>query len=184
VALGRPKGDRRSYKQWEEGGVSPTVVFEVSAASNRVTENDIKHDLCADHGTSEFYLYDPHANFLAAYLWDGEDLRFVRKANGLVSPSLGIRFELSDPELAVRRPDGQPFRTFEELYAELDETRVRTEAELTRYRQEADQLRRYPPRMAELSRKARSGRASTEELRELEQLEDQFAPPAPADRTE
>jgi hypothetical protein len=38
--------------------------------------------------------------------------------------------------------------------------------------------------MVDLNCKARCGRASTEELRELEQLEDQFAPPAPADRTE
>jgi Putative restriction endonuclease len=29
VVFGRPKGDRGSYKQWEEGGVPLTVVFEV-----------------------------------------------------------------------------------------------------------------------------------------------------------
>src|SRR5260370_41042771 len=27
VAFGRPKGDRGSYKQWEEGDVAPQVVF-------------------------------------------------------------------------------------------------------------------------------------------------------------
>ena len=29
VAFGRPKGYRGSYKQWEEGGIAPQVVFEV-----------------------------------------------------------------------------------------------------------------------------------------------------------
>src|SRR5947209_8564135 len=28
VAFGRPKGHRGSYRQWEEGGVAPQVVFE------------------------------------------------------------------------------------------------------------------------------------------------------------
>src|SRR5437667_8569029 len=29
VAMGRPKGHRSSYKQWEEGGVAPQIVFEI-----------------------------------------------------------------------------------------------------------------------------------------------------------
>src|SRR5262245_44172311 len=29
AVFGRPKGDRPSYKQWEEGGVPLTVVFEI-----------------------------------------------------------------------------------------------------------------------------------------------------------
>jgi len=29
VAIGRPKGHRGSYKQWEEDGIAPQVVFEV-----------------------------------------------------------------------------------------------------------------------------------------------------------
>src|SRR3984957_11772986 len=38
VAFGRPKGDRGSYKQWEEGGTPLTVVFEVLSPSNTVSE--------------------------------------------------------------------------------------------------------------------------------------------------
>src|SRR5437870_2372149 len=34
VAFGRPKGERRSYKQWEEGDVAPQVVFEVLSPGN------------------------------------------------------------------------------------------------------------------------------------------------------
>src|SRR5262245_17681242 len=34
VVFGRPKGDRGSYKQWEENNVPLTVVFEVLSPSN------------------------------------------------------------------------------------------------------------------------------------------------------
>ena len=35
VIFGRPRGDRGSYKQWEEGGVAPQVVWEILSPSNR-----------------------------------------------------------------------------------------------------------------------------------------------------
>src|SRR4051812_27387732 len=35
VVFGRPKGYRGSYKQWEEGGVAPQVVFEVLSPNVR-----------------------------------------------------------------------------------------------------------------------------------------------------
>src|SRR5579872_875603 len=38
VVFGRPKGDRPSYKQWEEGGIPMTVVFEVLSPSNNYME--------------------------------------------------------------------------------------------------------------------------------------------------
>ena len=38
VVFGRPKGDRGSYKQWEEDGIAPQVVFEVLSPGNRAGE--------------------------------------------------------------------------------------------------------------------------------------------------
>ena len=35
VVFGRPKGYRGSYKQWEEGGIAPQVVFEILSPGNR-----------------------------------------------------------------------------------------------------------------------------------------------------
>ena len=35
VAFGRPKGERGSYRQWEEGGIAPQVVFEILSPGNR-----------------------------------------------------------------------------------------------------------------------------------------------------
>jgi hypothetical protein len=161
VAFGRPKGDRGSYKQWEEGGIAPAVVFEVLSPSNRPAEMNDKLAFYDDHGVEEYYLYDPDSNQLTAFVRSGEAFRRVRKPDGFISPRLGIRFDLSGPELVVYRPDGRPFLTFEEL----DKAR--------------DEARREVSRLAELSRKARRGQATDEELRELGRLEDESAPPSP-----
>jgi Uma2 family endonuclease len=161
VVFGRPKGDRGSYRQWEEGGVPITVVFEILSPGNSFTEMVDKLAFYEEHGVEEYYVYDPDAQSLVIYLRKGEVLRRVRPVQGFVSPRLGIRFDLSGTELAVYRPDGRQFLTFEELDAE---------------REQAD---RRAARLAELSRKARRQQASPEELAELEQLEDQASPPAP-----
>ncbi len=36
VVFGRPKGDRGSYKQWEEDNIAPQVVFEILSPGNRL----------------------------------------------------------------------------------------------------------------------------------------------------
>ena len=38
VAFGRPKGDRGLYRQWEEWGIAPQVVFEVLSPGNTAEE--------------------------------------------------------------------------------------------------------------------------------------------------
>jgi Uma2 family endonuclease len=169
VAFGRPKGDRGSYKQWEEGNIPPTVVFKILSPGNSATEMNEKLEFYDEHGVEEFYIYDPDVNQLTAFVRSGEVLLRVRGINGFVSPRLGIRFDLSGPELAVFLPDGQPFLTFEQNAA------ARMLAKL-----ESNDLRERNWRMAELSRKARRGQATVDELRELEQLEDQGAPPSDA----
>jgi Uma2 family endonuclease len=42
VAFGRPKGDRGSYRQWEEAGTPPHVVFEVLSPGNPAGGTDRK----------------------------------------------------------------------------------------------------------------------------------------------
>src|SRR5262249_50347025 len=59
VVFGRPKGDRGSYKQWEEGGVPLTVVFEILSPGNTWTEMDDKYAFYEEHGVEEYYVYDP-----------------------------------------------------------------------------------------------------------------------------
>jgi Uma2 family endonuclease len=164
VVFGRPKGDRGSYRQWEEGNVPLTVVFEVLSPGNTVIEMANKLAFYEEYGVEEYYVYDPDSNVLMAYVRRGDVLRRVRPVDGHVSPRLGIRFDLSGSEMAIYRPDGQRFLTFEELEA----ARARAEQRASRAEQRA-------ARLAELSRKARRGLASAEELQELDCLEE---PPA------
>lgn len=91
VIFGRPKGDRGSYRQWQEDGIAPQVVFEVLSPSNSRPEMADKRDWYFRYGIEEYYQYDPDRNQLTgARRVDG---RVVEIANmlGWVSPRLGIR---------------------------------------------------------------------------------------------
>ncbi len=152
VAFGRPKGDRGSYKVWEEGGVFPQVVFEVLSPGNRRGELARKFLFYERFGAEEYYVYDPDRVRLDASVRGPRGLQDVGDPNGYVSPRLGIRFELSGPELVVRYPDGRPFLTTLELgeyarRAERDADAARREAaaakrEAEQQRKEADEARR------------------------------------------
>jgi Uma2 family endonuclease len=181
VVFGRPKGDRPSWKQWEEGGVPMTVVFEVLSPSNTVHEMADKLAFYDDHGVEEYYVFDPDHNHLQAFLRKGEVLIRVRKVDGFASPRLGIRFDLSGEEMVVYRPDGSRFLTFEELKAVQElaqQQRDQAQQRADEAQQRAEQAERRAARLAELGRKARKGQATPEELQELERLEEQTGPPS------
>jgi len=166
VVFGRPKRDRGSYRQWEEGNVPLTVVFEVLSPSNTGAEMADKLAFYDDYGVEEYYLYDPVSNRLHGYVRGGEVLIRVRRMNGFISPRLAIRFDLSGPELVVRYPDGRPFLTFEELEAE----RVQAEQRAEQEKQRADQAEQRAARLAELSLKVLRQEATPEDLLELQRL--------------
>jgi Uma2 family endonuclease len=173
VGFGRPKGHRRSYKQWEEDGVPVTVVIEVLSPGNTWMEMDDKHVFYAEYGVEDYYVYDPDHNHLKVFMRRGEVLRRVRPVGGHVSPRLGIRFDLSGEEMVVYRPDGERFVPFKELEAARRHQKRRADQEAQR----AEMAERRAARLAELSRRARRGQASAEELAELDRLEE---PPAGA----
>jgi Uma2 family endonuclease len=162
VVFGRPKGDRGSYQQWREGNVPLTVVFEVLSPGNTAEEMDEKLEFYDEYGVEEYYVYSPDRNRLSAFVRQGEVFRRVRPVQGFVSPRLGIRFDLSGPEMTVFHPNGQRFLSFEELAAQAQQAQQRAE--------QAEQRAR---RLAELGRKARRQQATPEELAELERLEDE-----------
>jgi len=121
VVFGRPKEERECYRQWEENNVPVQVVFDVRSPGEDAQEIIERFVFYRDHGIEEYYLYNPETSQLAIYRRKREVLRRVRKLSEWVSPRLGIRFDRSGPELVVYRPDGQRFRTFEELHAELEQ---------------------------------------------------------------
>jgi Uma2 family endonuclease len=162
VVFGRPKGHRGSYQQWKEGDVPMTVVFEVRSPSNTKKEMGTKRLFYEQYGVEEYYDFDPDRNRLEIWTRRRTVLRRVRPVDGFVSPRLDIRFDLSGEEMIVYNPNGERFLTFEELQADRDATRQRADIAQKQLRQ-----------MSELSRKARHGQASAEELAELERLENE-----------
>ena len=64
VAFGRPAGHRRSYLQWEEGGIAPQVVFEVLSPGNRAGEMAAKRAFYTRYGVEEYLIHigDAHTN--------------------------------------------------------------------------------------------------------------------------
>jgi Uma2 family endonuclease len=126
IVFGRPKGDRPSYKQWEEGNIAPQVVFEVLSPSNSLLEMAKKLEFYDRYGVEEYYLYDPETGDFTGWI-RGEDgrLRVIDEIQGWVSPRLGVRFEIEDGELRVIRPDGQRFLTYLELQQQAEQERQR-----------------------------------------------------------
>ncbi|MBI4821044.1 MAG: Uma2 family endonuclease [Deltaproteobacteria bacterium] len=137
VALGRPKGYRGSYRQWEEARVAPAVVFEVLSPGNRFGELQKKFRFYERFGVEEYYVFDPDRLTLDVYLRRGGRLEDVENPSSFVSPRLGIRFELGD-ELEIFDRDGVRFLTF----AELMEAKDKAERERADAQRERDDARR------------------------------------------
>jgi hypothetical protein len=125
VAFGRPKGHRRCYKQWEEGGVAPQVVFEIQAPGNRAGRIVQKFKFYERFGVNEFYAYDPHTVDLTVWLRNGTELGDIGKVDRWVSPLLDVRFDLSDGELKLFGPGNFEFLTFAELGRKVRELEER-----------------------------------------------------------
>jgi Uma2 family endonuclease len=124
VALGRPKGDRKSYKQWEEDGIAPQVVFEFLSESNTQQEMTNKAVFFERHGVQEYYIYDLVRKVLSGFIrFDEQDdvLEIIPDMNDWKSPRLGIRFDMSSGALQFYKPDGTPFQSYHELDAMVKE---------------------------------------------------------------
>jgi Uma2 family endonuclease len=137
VAIGRPKGHRGCYKQWEEDGIAPQVVFEVLSPSNSLKEMADKRAFYDLYGVEEYYVYDPDANALEVWLRQDDRLQRMSHIKGWTSPRLGIRFALSGEALEIFDPRGQPFLSSVELAERLRLEAARAEQERQRAEQEA-----------------------------------------------
>jgi Uma2 family endonuclease len=191
VVFGRPKGHRGSYRQWEEEGVAPQIVFEILSPSNRFGEMSAKFDFYQRYGVEEYYIYnpDPARLELSGFLRRGGDLAEIETMHGHVSPRLKVRFEMGEDGLRIIRPDGQPFVTYQELARREQQERHRADEERRHAEQErerADAERRRAEQERERAdaerRRAEQERVRADQaLRELEQLRQQVRPPGPSD---
>jgi len=166
VAIGRPKGRRGCYKQWEEGGIAPQVVFEILSPSNSAKEMADKLGFYDGFGVEEYYVYDPPGNLLEVWLRQDGRLRRMAHIKGWTSPRLGIRFASTGEGLEIFHPQGQRFLSSVELAermrqeaaradrerAQAEDERVRADQERAQAQQErarAEQERERADRLAE-----------------------------------
>jgi len=137
VAFGRPKGHRGSYKVFAEDNIFPQVVFEVWSPSNTAERMEEKRQFYEKYGVEEYYiLYPEFPAYFQGWRRDAETLVRIANMNGLVSPRLGIRFEVTRGHVAVFRPDGRPFLS----YLELGALQENTAEQLEQSRQKAARL--------------------------------------------
>jgi len=153
VVLGRPKGHRGSYKQWEEDNIPPQVVFEVASPGNTQAEWDAKLGFYEQYGVQEYYIYDPDTSVWRGYVRSGNKLEAIGEMEGWVSPLLGIRFgQGSGVDSGVYAPSGERFVGYLEVRRALElaiarEMEARRQAE--RERAEAEAARQRAEQLAQ-----------------------------------
>ena len=158
VAFGRPKGDRRSYRQWQEGGLAPQVVWEILSPSNTYAEMQKKFRFYDHFGVEEYYIYDPDSYRLDVGLRTGGSLKLATVSGRYVSPRMGVRIAVpgTDP-ISLFHPNGQPFLSYLESLqrAEANERLAKAErrkAETSERLAETERQRadKYAERMRKL----------------------------------
>lgn len=143
VVFGRSKGDRGSYKQWEEDNIAPQVVFEILSPSNKSVEMAKKLLFYDRYGVEEYYIYNPDNNNLEVLIRNAGSLDSIPESHDWVSPRLGIRFDLSSDELQIYRPDGTKFYSYIEINRMLEQSNrqvAEMEAMLKQYRDRFGEL--------------------------------------------
>ena len=143
VVQGVAKGERRTYRLWDEGQ-PPAVVFEITSRGSRLEDLGTKRAVYAMLGVQEYFLYDPLGEYLRPplqgyRLQEGEYQRLLPGPEGqFVSQVLGLELRLENGCLRVFNP-----ATGERLLtpAEALVARRTAEAELEQLRAELVRLR-------------------------------------------
>jgi len=141
IVFGRPKGKRSSYLQWKEAGIAPQVVFEILSPSNSQDEMERKLIFYERYGVEEYYIYNPDRNQLRGWLRGEDGLDLISLMENWTSPRLGIRFNLSDEELQIYRPNGNKFSSYVEISELLEQAETALAAEKMKTQLLAERLR-------------------------------------------
>lgn len=151
VVFGRPKGDRGSYKQWEEADIAPQIVFEIISPGNTWRKIIEKRQFYERYGVEEYYEYDPEQGVLGIWQREAERLQPVAHTGEWRSPRLGITLKLEeDGVLSLYRPDGRKFLTPVEQEArarEAEEKAREAEEKAAQERERANQTEQTNQRL-------------------------------------
>ncbi len=150
VVFGRPKGERGSYRQWEEDNIAPQVVFEILSPGNTFKEMAKKLKFYDCYGVEEYYVYDPEGADLTGLQRREGELAFIEEMSDWVSPRLGIRFGWVEGHLTIYYPNGRPFLTTVELAQRLEQSEQRAEQEYQRAQQEYQRAERLAAQLRAL----------------------------------
>lgn len=133
VVIGRPKGSRYAYMQWNEENIAPQVVFDISAPNPRPAHLKQQFEFYDEYGVEEYYRYDVERDRWLGWLRNAsKTLEPIPQMNGWQSPRLGIRFSVIDLDLCLFHPSGASFQTFTTLQHRLKEVELRMAAALDR----------------------------------------------------
>ncbi|NJL00038.1 MAG: Uma2 family endonuclease [Spirulinaceae cyanobacterium SM2_1_0] len=142
VVLGAENRQRRSYKVWEENGLTPDFIIEITSASTRHTDSVEKRRIYADLGVTEYFQYDPTGDYLEPPLIglrltarEYEPMPAGGNGSGAIaihSEVLNLELRLDAGQLRFYKPDtGQKLPSYSEAVESL------TEAEASRREEQA-----------------------------------------------
>lgn len=134
AAVGRPKGDRSSYLQWQEDNIAPQVVIEILSPGNRKKEMEHKLDFYERYGVQEYIVYYPQKNRLQIYQRENEKLVALSPLpKKWTSKYLGFYLEPTNETLKIfHADDGRPFKSFLEVVEEKNQAKKREKEAIER----------------------------------------------------
>lgn len=156
VVLDCDPGPRRTFKTWEEQR-APNVVFELTSRSTKRDDLVFKPKIYEQFGVSEYFLYDPLAEYLCPAL------QGFRLANGSLVQMKSDGGELSCQTVGLRlRLVGQSLEMIDAASGELLLTEAESNRKLAEQQQQLVEQERAARELAETK-----NRQLEEELRRL-----------------
>jgi Uma2 family endonuclease len=126
LAFGRSKGDRSSYKQWEEGNIAPQIVVEILSPGNSAMEMMNKLEWYERYGVEEYYVFDPDSASFKAWQREGQYLRLMQ-GESVKSRRMDITFSVVDGALEAVFPNGTTLEGLLEVYDRAEAEKERAE---------------------------------------------------------
>jgi len=125
VVFGVAKRKRDNYKVWEEGGITPDFVLEITSATTQTKDQETKPEIYRALGVREYFQYDPSGDYLNPIL---QGVRLINNQYEpipahniafdtlwLFSEVLGLELHIISGELRFRVPEtGEFLKTHKE----------------------------------------------------------------------
>ncbi|QXE21810.1 hypothetical protein B6N60_00488 [Richelia sinica FACHB-800] len=142
VVFGVDKHDRGSFKTWEEQDKTPNFILEITSKTTRSKDQGAKKGIYAFLGVSEYFQYDPTADYLTPQLQglrlvDGNYLPIT--ANTLTDGTISLSSEVLSLELRLEKGKLRFYNpaTNQVLLTHEEEAAARQVAEAARQEAEA-----------------------------------------------